>query len=60
MENFEDRYQKKHKLLSFIKSGIRIASCFFALLSVDAKIAVGIVALGFLIAEVVGIFEEMI
>ena len=63
MESFEDKYQKKHKRLSFIKSGIRIGACGIVLFSPVAStpnVLVGVLALGFLIAEVIGIAEEMI
>ena len=60
MESFEDKYQKKHKRLSFIKSGIRIVACVSALFSTDIVLAVGFLSLGFAVAEIVGIFEEMI
>lgn len=46
---------KKHQIISFIKSGIRIVSCFFGI--------VGLYELGFfglLIAEIVGIYEELV
>ena len=46
---------KKHQLISFIKSGIRIAACFLG--------GIGYFEVGFFIlgvAEVVGIVEELV
>ena len=63
MESFEQKYQKKHKRLSFIKSGVRIAACAFVLFMPAAtapSILIGALALGFLVAEWIGIAEEMI
>ena len=46
---------KKHQLISFIKSGIRIAACFIG--------GIGYFTTGFFllgVAEVVGIIEELV
>ena len=46
---------KKHQVISFIKSGIRVLSCFVGL--------IGFYELGFfglLVAEIVGIYEELV
>lgn len=46
---------KKHQIISFIKSGIRIVACFLGIL--------GFYELGFfglLAAEIVGIYEELV
>ena len=52
---------KKHQLISFIKSGIRIAaSCFACLLFTNATVAVLILALGYGLAEIVGVYEELV
>jgi hypothetical protein len=62
MDSFEEKYQKVHKRLSFIKSGIRIAACALVLFLPGASVfgLIGILALGFMIAEFIGILEEMI
>jgi len=52
---------KKHQLISFVKSGIRIlASCFACLTIVNPAVAVFILALGYGVAEVVGVYEELV
>ena len=52
---------KKHQLISFIKSGIRIAaSCFACLLFTNAPVAVLVLALGYGLAEIVGVYEELV
>lgn len=59
---------KKHQLISFVKSGIRIAaSCFAGLMfTIDmgpidsASVAVLILALGYGLAEIVGVYEELV
>ena len=63
MESFEDKYRKTHKRLSFIKSFVRIASCAIVLfmpVTTSPFVLVGILALGFMIAEWIGVAEEMI
>lgn len=63
MESFEDKYRKVHKRLSLVKSFIRIASCAFVLFmpaTTTPFILIGGFALGFMIAEWIGIAEEMI
>ena len=60
---------EKHQLISFIKSGIRIAASVgasvailypaSALISLDA-LAILILALGYGLAEVVGVYEELV
>ena len=53
LQNYPD--PKKHKTVSFIKSGIRIVSCFFG--------SIGYLEYGFFglaVAEVVGIIEELV
>lgn len=47
---------KKHQIISFIKSGVRIAACVCALASGHVY---GL-ALGLAIAEVIGIYEELV
>lgn len=52
---------KKHQLISFVKSGIRIAaSCVAALLFTTPAVAVLILALGYGLAEIVGVYEELV
>ena len=46
---------KKHQNISFIKSAIRIAACFAG---VGGSIA--LLAAGLLLAEIVGVYEEMV
>lgn len=47
---------KKHQLVSFVKSGLRIAGCVCAISSGGI---VGL-AIAFLLAEIVGIYEELV
>lgn len=64
MSDFEDRYRGKHMKFSFIKSAIRIGACIGAFVTAvwggDVVMAIGELTVGFLIAELVGIGEEMI
>jgi len=46
---------KKHQIISFIKSGIRVAAC---VIGVWGWYEIGFV--GLLLAEVVGVYEEMV
>ena len=46
---------RKHKIISFTKSGLRIAACYF-LAYYDLQIAAGL----FLLAELLGVAEEMV
>lgn len=46
---------KKHRDLSFIKSGIRIGACLGALTG-----SVVFLAIGLLVAEIVGVYEELV
>jgi len=46
---------KKHQIISFIKSGIRVAAC---VIGVWGWYEMGF--LGLLLAEVVGVYEEMV
>jgi hypothetical protein len=45
----------KHRTISFIKSGLRIATCYF-LAYYDLQIAAGLL----LVAELLGIAEELV
>jgi uncharacterized membrane protein HdeD (DUF308 family) len=62
MDSFEEKYQKKHKRWSYAKSCIRLITCFVVLLmpARDPTLAIAAFALGFMIAEILGIYEEMI
>ena len=53
IENHPDA--KKHKYVSFIKSGLRIVACYF-LAYYDLQIAASL----FLLAEILGIAEELV
>lgn len=53
LENLPD--PKKHQTVSFVKSGLRVTACIFALLG-----SYGIGFFGLLLAEIVGIYEEMV
>lgn len=46
---------KKHRDLSFIKSGIRIAACVLGIFG-----AFTLFAIGMLLAEIVGVYEELV
>jgi hypothetical protein len=45
----------KHRIISFVKSGLRIAACYF-LAYYDFQIAAGLLAA----AEILGIAEELV
>ncbi len=47
---------KKHQLISFVKSGIRIAGCVCAIISGGV---LGL-AIALLVAEIVGVYEELV
>jgi|TARA_R110000851_G_scaffold82014_5_gene179958 hypothetical protein len=46
---------RHHQLISFIKSGIRIISCIFGMFGLF-----GWAFFGLILAEIVGIFEELV
>ena len=46
---------KKHQIISFVKSGIRVAAC---VIGVWGWYEMGFI--GLLLAEVVGVYEEMV
>lgn len=56
MSEFEDRYRGWHSKISFLKSGIRLLSCFFCIV---AGGDIMILAAGLGIAEILGIAEEI-
>ena len=47
---------KKHQYVSFVKSGVRIAACICGLVSGH----IAGLALGLLIAEAIGVYEELV
>ena len=52
---------KKHQLISFAKSGLRILASAMALaVYTNPVLAVFVLALGYGVAEVVGIVEELV
>lgn len=54
---------KKHQYVSFFKSGLRIAGCILAIyvaLNVVHVAAIIPLAIAFLVAELVGIYEELV
>lgn len=66
-EDFESKYKHWHQKLSFMKSGIRIATCLSAAIAVLAiggdmgeHVAIVMLAVGLGLAEILGIFEEWI
>jgi hypothetical protein len=59
--DFETNYRTKHKTISIVKSGIRIAGCLIAALFLpNVYWAIVAIGLSFAVAEVLGIAEEMI
>jgi hypothetical protein len=64
---FEKKYKDWHQKVSFVKSGIRIAACLSCIITllvaghIEGGVpAVLMLAIGFLLAEILGIFEEWI
>tara|TARA_Y100000592_G_scaffold47041_1_gene74744 strand:- start:716 stop:913 length:198 start_codon:yes stop_codon:yes gene_type:complete len=53
-DNFEHPDAKKHQLVSFVKSAIRLVG--YTLLLVNLEVAVGVLIL----SEVIGIIEELV
>ncbi len=49
----------KHFLVSVIKSIFRIIGCVFCIIWMDSTIAVAALATSFLLAEILGIVEEL-
>lgn len=47
---------KKHRLISFLKSAIRIGGCIVAAIAGS----VWILAVSLLVAEIVGVYEELV
>lgn len=67
MSNLQDKLEKVpdprlHQLISFAKSGVRIVSSVAAVVvaSSNLSLAVIILAAGYGIAEVIGVYEELV
>jgi fumarate reductase subunit C len=61
MSDFETRYKTWHARLSYVKSAIRMASSALAVwFSTEPVFAIVLLSSGFLIAEIVGVLEELI
>ena len=67
MSNLQDKLDKVpdprlHQIISFIKSGVRIISSVAAVVAVSSNLslAVIILAAGYGIAEVIGVYEELV
>ena len=53
---------KKHQLISFAKSAIRIIASVGGVIAVfsNLELAITIVAVGYGLAEIVGVYEELV
>lgn len=52
---------KKHQYISFAKSAIRIFASVVACIAIDnPAAAIVILAIGYAVAEVVGVYEELV
>lgn len=67
MNNLQDKLEKVpdprlHQIISFAKSGVRIISSVAAVVAVasNLSLAVIILAAGYGIAEVIGVYEELV
>jgi hypothetical protein len=67
MSNLQDKLEKVpdprlHQIISFAKSGVRIISSVAAVVAVasNLSLAVIILAAGYGIAEVIGVYEELV
>jgi hypothetical protein len=67
MNNLQDKLDKVpdprlHQIISFAKSGVRIISSVAAVVAVasNLSLAVIILAAGYGIAEVIGVYEELV
>lgn len=66
-DEFESNYKHWHQKISFVKSGVRIAACLSAIITalvlaqeLGQVASILILAVGFGLAEILGIFEEWI
>jgi hypothetical protein len=57
MSDFEEKYRGWHARISFFKSSFRIAACLGTL--VAGADAIYVLAFGLLLAEILGIVEEI-
>lgn len=61
MSDFETKYRTWHARLSYIKSAIRIGSAGIAVwFSTEPVLAIVLLSAGLLLAEILGILEEII
>lgn len=63
MNSFEDRYRTWHTWISYVKSGVRIATGFAALGCMyygAAGTAIVVLSIGLILAEVLGVAEEFV
>jgi hypothetical protein len=62
MSTFEDRYRTWHTWISYVKSGVRIVTGIATLVLLDNSIAsaVAVLAAGLIVAELLGIAEELV
>lgn len=60
MNDFTESYKGWHTYWSYLKSGIRIAACVMVLALFPWLSGAGILAMGFFLAELVGIVEEWV
>jgi hypothetical protein len=62
MSTFEDRYRTWHTWISYVKSGVRIVAGIVTLVLLGSSItaAVAVLAAGLILAELLGIAEELV
>lgn len=60
MSEFEQRYRTWHTKMSYIKSAIRIAGCITVLWIAPFTDLISCLAFSFLLAEIIGIAEEIV
>ena len=67
MSNLQDKLEKVpdprlHQIISFVKSGVRIVSSVAAVVAASSNLslAVIILAAGYGLAEVIGVYEELV
>ncbi len=51
---------KKHLIVSLVKSAVRIGGCILAVTTADAQHAVFVLAVAMGLAEVIGVYEELV
>jgi hypothetical protein len=57
---FEEKYKRWHTYCSYAKSVVRIAACVMVLSLFPWLSGAGILAMGFFLAELIGIAEEWV